>query len=78
MANLRPGDVLASLPYSYFTGGVKWNISCHINKQRHPSPSVREGGGQGSLRQAIVYTHNNKSGKVRAEVAETDPLWSQN
>ena len=33
MASLRQGDVLVSLPYSHFMGGVKWNISCHINKQ---------------------------------------------
>ena len=32
MASLRQGDVLVSLPYSHFMGGVKWNISCHINK----------------------------------------------
>ena len=32
MASLRYGDVLVSLPYSYFMGGMKWNISSHINK----------------------------------------------
>ena len=32
MASLRQGDVLVSLPYSHFMGGVKWNITCHINK----------------------------------------------
>ena len=34
MASLRQGDVLVSLPYSHFMSGMKWNISCHINKQR--------------------------------------------
>ena len=34
IASHRKGDVLVSLPYSHFMGGVKWNISCHINKQR--------------------------------------------
>ena len=34
MASLRQGDVLVSLPYSHFMSGVKWNISCHIRKQR--------------------------------------------
>ena len=33
MASLRQEDVLVSLPYRHFTGGAKWNISCHINKQ---------------------------------------------
>ena len=34
MASLRQGDVFVSLLYSHFKGGVKWNISCHISKQR--------------------------------------------
>ena len=34
MASLRQGDVLVSLPDSHFMGGVKWNISCHVHKQR--------------------------------------------
>ena len=34
MASHRKGDVLVSLPYSHFIGGVKWNIFSHINKQR--------------------------------------------
>ena len=33
MVSLRQGDSLVLLPYSHFTGGVTWNISCHINKQ---------------------------------------------
>ena len=32
MASFRQGGVLVSFPYSHFLGGVKWNISCHINK----------------------------------------------
>ena len=34
VASLRQGDVLVSRPYIHFTGRVKWNISCHISKQR--------------------------------------------
>ncbi|CAM9916414.1 unnamed protein product [Rangifer tarandus platyrhynchus] len=37
MASLRQGGVLVSHPYINFTGRVKWNISCHISKQRCPS-----------------------------------------
>ena len=32
-ASLRQGDVLVSFSDSHFTGGVKWDISCHTNKQ---------------------------------------------
>ena len=32
IASHRKGDVLVSLPYSHFMDSVKWNISCHINK----------------------------------------------
>ena len=33
MASLTQGGVLVSFTDSHFTGGVKWDISCHINKQ---------------------------------------------
>ena len=32
MASLRQGDMLFSLLHSHFMRGLKWNISCHINK----------------------------------------------
>ena len=30
----QAGDMFISLPNSHFMAGIKWNISCHINKQR--------------------------------------------
>ena len=35
-------------------------------------------GGQGSLRQAIMYDYNNKSNEKQRLKSKTDPTWSQN
>jgi len=37
-----------------------------------------EQGGQGSLRQTIRYTYNNRSGKIRVKAIEADTAWDQN
>ena len=84
---------------------VKWNISCHINKdvtsicdsglprckflgsvdkqQKKRGGYTKTSrmlqsftGGQGqviSLRQALTYVYNNKSGKIKVKVTEADP-----
>ena len=35
-------------------------------------------GREGSLRQTIRYTYNNRSGKIRVKATEADTVWDQN
>lgn len=67
------GDVLVSLPYSHLTGGVKWNISFPIHRQRMPQSFTGRRGQVISLRQAIMFACNNRSGKIKVKVTEADP-----
>ena len=72
MAGLRQEVVLASLPYSCFMSGVKWNISYHINKQRSHSylqfqPPKREflsHTGQQQMRGTISHTKNSSPSQL--------------
>ena len=70
--------MLVSLPYSHFTGGMKWNISCHTNKQichnflQSQPPKCEFLSHPG--KQPIIYAYNNKSGKIRVKVTEAEPF----
>ena len=70
----RMGDVLVSLPYSHLTGGVKWNISFPIHRQRMPQSFTGRQGQVISPRQAIMFAYNNRSGKIKVKVPEADPV----
>lgn len=53
--------------------------SCHLQVDRVLNKGtlvIRQGEGQVSLRQAIMYDYNNKSSEK--QVKETGPTWSHN
>ena len=79
MASLRQGAVLVSLPCSHFTGGMKWSISCHINKQICHSylwfrPSTCEFLSQASKQETkgtISHTKNSRAGSGFLPMSQT-------
>ena len=51
---------------------------CEPNKGTLAQGSGEGGQGQGSLRQAIMYVSNKKSGKIKVKITEKDLIQSQN
>ena len=85
-ASLRQGHVLVSPPYSHFRGGVKWKLSCHINKQRchsclqfqPPKGEFLSHAGKQQTRGSISHTKNSRiTQPLTGEQGQAISLWAK-